>query len=178
MGGCAANGCNGVVTSGGNAVCTGDHFGCPCDPNWSPPPPPTTADPTPTPSPTGPPPLENPWYCVGLFERDDCGFAGCTHEYGLGARNINAGTQWTGYGTGIGHSTKDLCGKNLNGATVICQGDITQTCADYGVALYNSRSCRTYCPSLGDPQFCFTPVFDGYFSFSLSMVLVCDRALP
>jgi hypothetical protein len=113
---------------------------------------------------------------VGLSESDTCNFAGCTRDYGLGVRNMNGGIGWTGYDTGVGHSARDLCGKTLNGTTVICQGDITQQCAGYGVALYNSRSCRTYCPSLGDPQFCFD-LFDGYFADTLSMVLVCDRAL-
>lgn len=176
---CTANGCNGVVTSSGNPICTGYHSGCPCNPDWSsapPPPPPATTSSPPT-GPPSPPPLVTPWYCVGLAETDDCGFGGCTHDYALGARNMNDGTQVNGYDTGIGsHNPGDLCGKSLGGWTVTCQGDITQECAGYGVALYNSRSCRTYCPSLGDPQFCLD-LFDGDFSDSLSLVLVCDRAL-
>jgi hypothetical protein len=90
--------------------------------------------------------------------------------------NMNEGKVVDGNLNGIGHSTRDLCGANIGGATVICNGDITANCASYGVALYNSRSCRTYCPSLGDPQFVWN-IFDGDFATSLSNVLVCDRAL-
>jgi hypothetical protein len=146
----------------------GASFGCPCipDPIWIPPPPtqPTL------------PPLQNPWFVVGLYEEDDCNFAGCTHAYGLGAMNMNAGTLAEVDLDGVGHSTRDLCGASINGATVICQGDITVQCADPGVALYNSRTCRTYCPSFGDSQFVWD-IFDGDFASSLSTVLVCDRAL-
>jgi hypothetical protein len=149
----------------------GNYFGCPCisNPSWAPP----------APTPTTLPPLENPWFVVGLAEEDDCGFSiqGCTHAYSLGAMNMNAGTLVTGVeDNGTGHSTNDLCGATINGATVVCQGDITTECSNYGVALYNSRTCRTYCPSKGDSQFVWD-IFDADFALSLSNVLVCDRAL-
>jgi len=90
--------------------------------------------------------------------------------------NMNAGTREQGGLTGVGFSTKNLCGYKIGGATVICNGDITQQCSDPGVALYNSRTCRTYCPGYGDSQFVWN-IFDGDFAMSLSTVLVCDRAL-
>jgi hypothetical protein len=124
------------------------------------------------------PPLEHPWYCVGLAEEDDCNsLGGCTRSYMLGARNMDAGTQENCCGTGVrSYEPNDLCGKTINGAVVDCYGDLTQECAGYGVALYNSRTCRTYCPSLGDDNFCWD-LFDGDFSDSLTQTLVCDRAL-
>ncbi|KAH6658580.1 hypothetical protein BKA67DRAFT_511880, partial [Truncatella angustata] len=172
---CSLNGCNGGFNDQGNAVCMTNFYGCPCIPNpiWIPRPP--TLPPYVPPPPTQPP-LQNPWYCVGLSEDDDCGFGGCTHRFELVARNMNAGTQVSGYLTGIGHSTADLCGATLGGATIICQGDITAQCSDYGVALYNSRSCRTFCPDLGDLPFCWQ-IFNGVSAFELAMDLICDRAL-
>ncbi|KAH7395410.1 hypothetical protein BKA64DRAFT_624215 [Cadophora sp. MPI-SDFR-AT-0126] len=174
---CSANGCNGAF-NGGNPICTGNKYGCPCrpDPIWIPPPPitrtsPPTSDPTPT-----LPPLQNPWYVVGLWDEGECNFnGGCTYSYGAGAMNMNAGTRDQGPLTGIGFSTKQICGQKMFGATVICNGDITADCADYGVALYNSRTCRTYCSSLGDSPFVWK--IDGTFPSFLSTVLVCDRAL-
>ncbi|KAH9209393.1 hypothetical protein DL95DRAFT_310096, partial [Leptodontidium sp. 2 PMI_412] len=100
---------------------------------------------------------------------------GCTYSYGAGAMNMNAGTRDQGPLTGIGFSTKQICGQTMFGATVICNGDITADCADYGVALYNSRTCRTYCSSLGDSPYVWK--IDGTFPSFQSTVLVCDRAL-
>jgi hypothetical protein len=153
-----------------------NYFGCPClsDPSWG------SGQTQPT-QPLLPPlpPQENPWYVVGLAEEDDCGFSiqGCTHAYSLGAKDMTAGTLVTGVeDNGTGHSENDLCGASINGATVVCEGDITVECSLYGVALYNSRTCRTYCPSQGDSQFVWD-IFDADFALSLSTVLVCDRAL-
>ena len=157
----------------------GNSYGCPCIPNpiWIPPPPFITQPPQPSKTPAGPPPIEDPWFVVGLYESDDCGFGGCSRDYGLGAMDMNTGVILTSENTGVtAHSTNDLCGANIGGAIVICQGDITQECQAPGVALYNSRTCRTYCPSLGDNGFAWD-IFDGDVSITLSTVLVCDRAL-
>jgi hypothetical protein len=172
---CSNNGCNGAFNSAGNPVCMGNFYGCPCIPNpiWIPPPP--TQSRTVQPSQPTPPPLEDPWFVVGLYEEDDCNFASCLHAYGFGAMNMNAGTLEETDLNGVGPSY-DLCNAIINGAKVDCYGDITTNCAPYGIALYNSRTCRTYCPSLGDSQFAWD-LFDGDFGATLSTVLVCDRAL-
>ncbi len=47
----------------------------------------------------------------------------------FGARNQNAGTIVTSGDTGKGLSTANLCGATVDGATVICRGDITTPCA-------------------------------------------------
>lgn len=166
---CSANGCDGALYSGG-ALCLGNKFGCPCypDPIWVPAPPIIHNQ---------FPPLQDPWYTVGLYEDDECFNDGCTHAYGLGAMDMSeAGGLYDASLNGIGHSTKDLCNAKIGPAGVICIGDITKQCSDPGVALYNSRTCRTYCPSAGDNQFAWH-IFDGFGSTTLSTVLICDRAL-
>jgi hypothetical protein len=158
-------------------------FGCPCTPDaiWIPAPTGLSPPPSQTSTPSSPslPPLEDPWYCVGLFEDDYCNqnAAGCTSMYGMGVRNMNSGVVTTTSLTGVSsYATQDLCSTTINGAEILCQGDITAQCSGYGIALYDSRSCRTYCPSAGDTPFCWDS-FDGYSSSSQSASLICDRAL-
>ncbi|KAL3963047.1 hypothetical protein ACCO45_000051 [Purpureocillium lilacinum] len=132
---CSLNGCKGGFVNG-NAVCLSNYYGCPCipDPIWIPPPP-QTSNP-------GYPPLESPWYCVGIYIDGNCG-----------------------------------PGSGSNG--VICNGDLTQECAEPGIALYKSRTCRTHCAQFGDSSFCTPDFTDGqHFDRTLSAVLICDRALP
>jgi hypothetical protein len=141
--------------------------GCPCvprcvyNPIWVPPP--------------LLPPLENPWYCVGLAEADDCRFRGCIRQYSLGVMNMDAGTLATDIELNAVavHSPQDLWRVTINEATVISQGDISVECAD----LHNSWTCRIYCPSLGGGQVCWD-ITNAVFTNTQSMVLVCDRALP
>ncbi|KAL6693521.1 hypothetical protein J3F84DRAFT_401419 [Trichoderma pleuroticola] len=175
---CDLNGCNGGFNSQGNAVCMGNFYGCPCIPNpiWIPPPPSLPPSEDPPPSSPSLPPLENPWYCLGIYERDDCNNLGCTRSYALGARNMNTGVAHTVHETGVGHPISDLCGATIDGATIECHGDISAECAPPGIATYNSRTCRSYCHSLGDPVECWN-IGNGVFGFRMSMSLVCDRAL-
>jgi hypothetical protein len=52
-------------------------------------------------------------------------------------------------------------------------GDITQQCADYGVATWGDYVCRTYCPAKGDKNLCY----ESYLvteNDSVSSDLICD----
>jgi hypothetical protein len=125
-----------------------------------------------------PPALEDPWYCVGLGQEDDCNFGGCTPDNTLGAYDVPNSKKADCCNTGLhGCSPTHPCGRTINGATVECFGDLNQECANCGIALYNSLSCRTCCPIVGDDTFC-SDIFDGDFSFTLMQTLVCDRAFP
>jgi hypothetical protein len=161
------------------------YFGCPCTPDaiWIPAP--TGLSPVPIPTPTTPslPPLEDPWYCVGMYEEDDCEEVGegsgyCTRWYGFASMNMNSGVRDTTPITGVGAiPASQLCGTTINSAEVLCYGDITAQCAGYGTALFNSRSCRTYCPSTGDSPFCYEVNGGPGSSEYISTVLICDRAM-
>jgi hypothetical protein len=122
----------------------------------------------------------NPWYCLGVYEQDNCSpIAPCTRAWGLAARNMDTGRWVDDYLTGVGRSEGELCNKQLGGANIICQGDITQECSGYGVALYNYRTCRTYCPAFGDSQWCYNPFPNGIngqlYAESIGATLICDR---
>jgi hypothetical protein len=163
----------------------GNFFGCPCKPLpvWIPappshPPPPPPSPPS-SPSPPQLPPLESIWYCLGVVDSWTCGSAlgSCVHDFSLGARNMTTGTVATTGHTGVGHSDQDLCGATIGGFTVNCKenSDITQSCAGYGIAKYNDRTCRTQCGPSGDSSFCFPALNDIFFGTSLGAVLICDR---
>ncbi|UKZ57128.1 hypothetical protein TrVGV298_010980, partial [Trichoderma virens] len=160
---CSINGCNGGFDSSGNIVCKGNFYGCPCipDPIWLPAP--TTFPNDPDPPASTLPPLVQPWYCLGVQEQDYSNAEHDTPSYWLAARNRNTGHTDNGYGTGTGYSARDLCRKTLGGATVIRNGDPMTQCSGYGIALWNSRSCRTHCASLGDKEKCFEPGTDELF---------------
>jgi hypothetical protein len=68
---------------------------------------------------------------------------------------------------------KDLCGKNVNGQVVNCNGDISQTCSDFGIANYNGLNCRTVCSSKNDPVPCWRQDA-GSSSAWITGVLICN----
>jgi hypothetical protein len=90
--------------------------------------------------------------------------------------NMNKGTVETSDDDSSPHADRDLCGATIGNWRVTCNGDITKTCQDPGVATWGERTCRTYCPDLGDNQIPYD-IFDGDFAFSLTAVLTCDRTL-
>lgn len=167
--------CDGGLNGNGNFVCKGAKYGCACipDPIWIPP----TAIPSTVPTAAPLPPLQNPWYCLGLYERGDCNFAGCTRAYSLGVRDMTNGEGWEVDGNGAGHQVEDFCGKVINGATVECYGDLNSYCSAYGVVKYKGRTCRTRCPDVdGDSPWCYD-INNIWYSLKLAKNFICDRAL-
>jgi hypothetical protein len=89
---------------------------------------------------------------------------------------MNKGTVETSDDSGNPLADQDLCGATIGNWKVTCNGDITKDCQDPGVATWGERTCRTYCPALGDNQMPFH-INDGAFNLVLTAVLTCDRTL-
>jgi len=122
--------------------------------------------------------LVNPAPCVGIAVDNILGPGGIGEiEYqGFGVVGIDGSDPKYEAESSYTYSAADLCGQTVNGQVVTCIGDITQTCAGYGVATYNSLSCRTICPDIGDPTACWRSDSGSANEFIVG-VIICDMTM-
>jgi hypothetical protein len=78
-------------------------------------------------------------------------------------------------GTGVApYEPNDFCGTVHDGQTLTCNGNLDTMCSDYGVATWNGLSCRTFCGSKDDPNYCYQdPDPDG--PTIVGDTLICDK---
>ncbi|KAL0932619.1 uncharacterized protein CTRU02_211582 [Colletotrichum truncatum] len=120
------------------------------------------------------------WFVVGVHDDwKSSRTGGTTHKYSIAAKNMNTGAEVETKHSGAGRSSDDICGSKLFGAEVWCfqPGNIGKECQGYEVAAFNSRRCRTYCPSIGDksPLYNYNLVTSGEW---FRVHLICDRPYP
>ncbi|KAI9164146.1 hypothetical protein HJFPF1_05785 [Paramyrothecium foliicola] len=123
-------------------------------------------------------------YIVGVQENWSCPVGspgGCNRNWKIAGIDMgHGGLLGTAKSTGIGLSDRDVCNAWIGDAQVWCYGDVTRTCSDYGVALFKSRKCRTYCRDKGDESPLARNWIKNFFPKAGSaqgVTLVCDRPL-
>jgi hypothetical protein len=122
--------------------------------------------------------LVSPAPCVGIAIKDILGPDGEGEiEYqGFGEVGIDGSDPEYDAASSNTYSASDVCDQTVNGQVVTCIGDVTQTCSAYGVATWNSLSCRTICTDSGDPSPCWRSDA-GSESESIIGVIICDQTM-
>jgi hypothetical protein len=134
-----------------------------------------------SPSPTKPTaPIDTPVatisLCVGIAYKDilAAGGRGSVEYQGFGVVGTDGSNPKYDAGSINNMHASDLCGKNVNGQVVNCNGDVSRTCSGYGVASYNGLNCRTVCN--GDPSPCWRQGAGSQYA-GINGVIICDRRL-
>jgi hypothetical protein len=112
--------------------------------------------------------------CVGIAYKDIIapGGAGTIEYQGFGVVGLDGSNPKYDAGSLNNMHASDLCGKNVDGQVVNCNGDVSQTCSGYGVANYNGWNCRTICG--GDPSPCWRQGAGAKYA-GINGVIICDR---
>ncbi|KAH7357685.1 hypothetical protein B0T11DRAFT_257444 [Plectosphaerella cucumerina] len=121
------------------------------------------------------------WYVVGVknewsVTQTPSGGVYTTNDYSIAAMNMDSGDEDDANHSGWGRGRENLCGTNVMDAEVWCWGDVTQNCQGY-IAAFKSRSCRTFCESLGDKRNLYN-WNAGPTGAWFRADLVCDRPYP
>lgn len=120
----------------------------------------------------------SPAICVGIAYKDIIGSGGTGElEYqGFGEVGTDGSDPEYDAASLDTYEASDLCDQTVNGQVVTCNGDVSVTCSDYGVATWNSLNCRTICTDSGDPSPCWMDgagsEYDGIIG-----VIICDQTL-
>jgi hypothetical protein len=119
-----------------------------------------------------------PAICVGIAWKDivASGGGGTLEYQGFGEVGVDGSDPEYDAGSLDTYSNSDLCGQTVNGQVVTCNGDVSGTCAAYGVATWNGLNCRGYCTDTGDPSPCWRSD-SGSSQAGINGVIICDQTL-
>ncbi|KAI0123924.1 hypothetical protein BJ170DRAFT_66641 [Xylariales sp. AK1849] len=120
----------------------------------------------------------SPAICVGIAVKDvlASGGAGELEYQGFGEVGTDGSDPEYDASSLDTYEASDLCDQTVNGQVVTCNGDVSQTCSDYGVATYNGLNCRTICTSDGDPDPCWKQGAGSSYA-GINGVIICDQTL-